>query len=521
MVRDESDETVFIVTDKLPLVSELVICLLDGKHNRKMDSKIFLSRVQNMARQVHKIWNRIFPGNTVDVKTVNERIKKVFREYLNKVGRKKNHRDLLPVWRNENAVLMDIIKDKKLLNSRDAGFYNDQLSNRALFCSDFYKTDDVDEHNVRDDNEETTVDDDDDDTVQQNYENDLNVSVNNMSIDEDSDENSSTSDDDDDSMYKYVYLRSGVKRVRVGDPVLQIPEVKLRDNIKTFKEKVLRTVISLVSVAHCSVPQARLAFQLVSNLHFDQNYELCVDEKIEGGPRTSDDFEKYKNHIPSESVLYKRLHQMAMQREFECAQAMITAPPTTKITIGFDTTQRAHLKHEWVSFVVHFSDRTEKFRLRPLFLAYEDRDNTVNIFVEQIKRLSTLASVNPEEIWRKVYAIMTDSVRKMLEIEKLIAEKLESYHIPLHFLCVAHTAEGFERKLLEVVLKIEKELQLREKVLNSNPSLKRFLVGQKSITEQAMVAFSKLSNNDGHKSSLYEEFLEACRSTGNFSSIFF
>ena len=103
---------------------------------------------------------------------------------------------------------------------------------------------------------------------------------------------------------------------------------------------------------------------------------------------------------------------------------------------------------------------------------------------------------------------MTDSVTKNLNVENLVAEKLSSNHIPLHFLCNAHTSEKFDEMTLAVLTTIEKQISLREKLESSNPQLKSFYRGKKCIVGCALTALCKLISPDksANSASLSDEF---------------
>lgn len=59
-------------------------------------------------------------------------------------------------------------------------------------------------------------------------------------------------------------------------------------------------------------------------------------------------------------------------------------------------------------------------------------------------------------------------------------------------------------------------MELKDHLIRKNPALKSFLRNNsKTVTECAVVAFSKISNNDGHTSSLHEEFRTICKTSGN------
>ena len=76
----------------------------------------------------------------------------------------------------------------------------------------------------------------------------------------------------------------------------------------------------------------------------------------------------------------------------------------------------------------------QEFRLRPLFFAYEDRDQITELFVETFTRLSIAVNVaqnrktTPLELWKKVDALMTDAAVKNLGIETTISNALGSDH---------------------------------------------------------------------------------------------
>ena len=59
--------------------------------------------------------------------------------------------------------------------------------------------------------------------------------------------------------------------------------------------------------------------------------------------------------------------------------------------VHYDTTTTSSIDGDWPSLILRFSDGQEH-RLRPLFFAYEDRKQIVELFVETLKRLSACVS---------------------------------------------------------------------------------------------------------------------------------
>lgn len=192
------------------------------------------------------------------------------------------------------------------------------------------------------------------------------------------------------------------------------------------------------------------------------------------------------------------------------AHKILGAADDEVITLQFDTTSRAAIEGEWIAFLVRFSSESRLYRLRPLFMAFEDRQNIISLFIEQLKRLALAASTTVQALWNKISAIMTDSVSKNLQIAAGIAEVIHSPHVPHQILCVVHTCENMDLKCLEVLQDIESRMGLKTKILEKMPGLAAFMRFKRSIVELAIEAITKLVLNTGHKTSLHREFLDIC-----------
>ena len=84
-----------------------------------------------------------------------------------------------------------------------------------------------------------------------------------------------------------------------------------------------------------------------------------------------------------------------------------------KSTLHFDSTLGSKVDEDWLCLIPIFSNK-QQFSLRPLFLAYEDRENIVHLIVETYESLLLTLSVDeqvitPQELWVKTTTIMTDS----------------------------------------------------------------------------------------------------------------
>ena len=102
-----------------------------------------------------------------------------------------------------------------------------------------------------------------------------------------------------------------------------------------------------------------------------------------------------------------------------------------------------HIDGEWLSIMLSCSDGTG-FELRPLFFAYEDREQIVLLLVETIKQLSLAATECDEstkKLRKNLFTMMTDSVSKNLKIEDGISQSLGSTYKMIHLPCKSHTQQ--------------------------------------------------------------------------------
>ena len=93
------------------------------------------------------------------------------------------------------------------------------------------------------------------------------------------------------------------------------------------------------------------------------------------------------------------------------------------------------------------------------FFAMEDRENISKLIVETLERLAITISSTARLPWEKMDGFMAHSPTKNLKVEHLVAKKLSSCHIPLHF-CVLHI---LQKNLMAWFWKCY--LQLRNKFL--------------------------------------------------------
>ena len=96
---------------------------------------------------------------------------------------------------------------------------------------------------------------------------------------------------------------------------------------------------------------------------------------------------------------------LAIQAEKEAATALYNMPDDVKATLHFDSTQRSKIDGDWPCLILIFTNNL-RFSLRPLFFAYENRENIVRLIVETYIRLaltttSTDQAVSANDLWKK------------------------------------------------------------------------------------------------------------------------
>ena len=112
-------------------------------------------------------------------------------------------------------------------------------------------------------------------------------------------------------------------------------------------------------------------------------------------PRTSDDYvEHYTNVLPSRKVIADTKHLLSIQQERNAALALIeTSEEESMTTLHYDTTTRKRINGEWPSLILRM-ESGKKFRLRPLSLAVEDRQNITKLLVTMLKQMAIAGKIS-------------------------------------------------------------------------------------------------------------------------------
>ena len=213
----------------------------------------------------------------------------------------------------------------------------------------------------------------------------------------------------------------------------------------------------------------------------------------------------------------------ASQVERDAALALISKTDDTQSTLHYDTTFQNSIDGEWPAIILSFSDGRD-FSLRPIFFAYEDRDQITQLLIETYSRLALAAShdgksVNPVLLWENTDTIMTDAVSKNLKIENNIVDHFHSNHKPYHLLCKSHTVEKLDASNLSVLSKVEASVNQRSILGSISPSLKSFFRGKKTTVESGTVTLVS-HDKSGKSSSLADLFDHICERKGTVKRIF-
>ena len=300
---------------------------------------------------------------------------------------------------------------------------------------------------------------------------------------------------------------------------------QIRINSKVCTDQVKSTCASVSTKCEVSVEVARLAVKTVKKGMYDHDVYLSTEEQSAAEqstppdndqneppskkkrtvpvPSSKADYDKYQYVLPSARTIIENLTML----KGSCIMI-----PLLGVQLMGSCPQ--------YSIILKLSSGQE-YQLRPLFFAYEDREQITNLFIETCKCLSLILNainnnlsspVTPAALWHKTDALMTDAVTKYLKIEDNIATALGTTYKPMHLLCKNHTVEALDRSNLSVLYDIEKQIQQREILEGINPSLKSFFRGKKTTVEAGIEALLSLISHDksGKSSSLSDLFDHIC-----------
>ena len=517
----------FSFNEQLPRVYEVVNGIISvspgAAHYRKNqpESANVKDAIHAYSTKLKELWEKGFGKDAIkSLTTIKYQIRKELKNYSKFMVGKKDTRTVKKAWRVANSNVFELLAPKVNVNDFDEierNYYHDQISLRKMYLSEEidleYECD-----RERRINEKTEANKCIEAELEYIFavdeENDMDISNKSMI-------HGTQLEVEPKTNLSLSVSRSGVYRVTCATHTIGIqtdlynvsqpPVRKVRDCTEEIK-----SALANVSVAaEISPEKARLAAQAFSKYFYGHSYYLNPSEKDpeykSKKPRKADEYASYNDVFPDKKTIVNYKHCQSLQREVEAAEALINKNKSLKAILHFDTTKRSRVEGEWASLILDIRSPpncSQPFVLRPLYFALETKENIAKLIVQTLYRLSTTISSTPALLWEMIDGFMTDSVSKNLDVEKIVAGKLGSNHVPEHFLCVSHTIEKFDAMCISVLVDIENKISLRGKIESSHPELKSFFRGKQCIVQCAIVALCKLicPDTSGKSSSLSDEF---------------
>ena len=367
-----------------------------------MNKVIFL-----YTKTLLNVWTKAFGfGHAITRKNVEKRLEKVVKSYYNSVyavvHSRKNNVKSLRILNKEgkakvfiqpditNGDLLDIGKGMDSLTGDEKRFYIDQKTSRGWSQSeevyDIYQAEierSMMEQALQaemDQQEETYINNvDDPEMVLNSTAVDMGVST---------------------SFNNQSQNQSGLVRLSVptNEMSTQTDEVpvdcpKIRVKAKICTDEIKATCACVSAVCNLSAEMGQLAVQTVCKCFYGHDFlpsppgneaDSTDEELKEKKPRmpvTSTEYEKYALVLPLASTITDYKQMQASQAERDAANKLLMKEAEIKCTLHYDTTSRNKIDGEWPAIIFGFSSG-EEFVLRPLFFAYEDRQQIADLLVE-------------------------------------------------------------------------------------------------------------------------------------------
>ena len=523
-------------------------------------SKATQPKSANMGRVIHQfsselieLWQKSFGhGHNLSRTAVKNRVQKLVDDYYKAVyvkchrKKKQKHkkncscatcttsissdRTVIRTWKEKNNELFDIGIAMDQLEGMEKLFYEDQKSLREGTLSNEVDTEYEDQQAMMRAVEE--------EQLQRDADEERFI----MDIEEETMNSTSTSIDESMNLNSSIN-RSGL--VRLAAPVMEAsvqtenPQPDrpfLRTSSRYCTDAIKSTCAMVSSTCGVSNEMSHKIVKIVAKELYGHDLYLTPDEQFLGEQpdeaAVADENFKPKDMsfvLPSKRTIADHKQVMASEIESEAALMLLRKECDTKVTIHFDTTSRSNIDGEWPTIITRFTKNGEstEYRLRPIFFAYEDRDQITRLFVETFERLALSVSVREEKeisaatLWSNVDALMTDAATKNLGIEDTIPEALGSNHHPIHLLCKSHTVEALDRSNLKVLAGIEKSVDQQKTLEGINPALKSFFRGKTATVEAGIDALlSLITHKSANSCSQADMFEYICEREGVTKRVF-
>ena len=133
----------------------------------------------------------------------------------------------------------------------------------------------------------------------------------------------------------------------------------------------------------------------ITTFHHRRKIPITFQKK----PKTTDDNAAYSGVFPDTKTIANHKHSQPLQREQDTAITLINKGSNNKTILHFDTTKRSRIDGAWPSLILNIRsppNQTQRFTSRPLFFAFEDRENVAKLMVETLYRHSVTVGSTPK-----------------------------------------------------------------------------------------------------------------------------
>ena len=166
-----------------------------------------------------------------------------------------------------------------------------------------------------------------------------------------------------------------------------------------------------------SPEKAKRSAQAFAKHFYHHEYYLSPQEKDpmyeSKRPWSAEDYAAYKDVFLDDKTIAYHKHGQALTKEQHAAHSLKNKTSSQKTLLHFDTTKRSRIEGDWPALILNTRSppkKCEKFTLRPLFFAMEDRENIARLIVETFERLAITVSMTAKLLWERIDGFMTDSV---------------------------------------------------------------------------------------------------------------
>ena len=109
-------------------------------------------------------------------------------------------------------------------------------------------------------------------------------------------------------------------------------------------------------------------------------------------PLKPEAYDEYRYVLPNGDTISRHKLSLAIEVEIAVVKRLLNLEDGVKVFAHFDTTKRCGIDGDWPSLNVSLSDGTT-YRLRPMYMAFEDRQNIVRYICESLDRLAAAATI--------------------------------------------------------------------------------------------------------------------------------